>query len=186
MKTGGIVATAVFVILALLFAWLYNRLIGLRNLVRASWSDIDVLLKKRHDLVENLVGTVKGYAGHEKATLSAVTKARARAMQAQGPDGRGKEEASLRDKLASLFAIAEGYPDLKANESFLQLQKQLADIENGIECARRYYNAVVRDANNAVEMFPSNVVASWFGFVRQEYFQLDAPSERERVDVRVS
>jgi LemA protein len=166
--------------------WLFNRLVRLRNLLRSSWSDIDVLLKKRHDLVGNLVETVRGYASYEKATLLGVTEARARAMRAEGPAEKGREETDLGGRLSSLFAVAESYPDLKANESFLELQKQLAEIENGIEYARRYYNAVVRDYSTATETFPSNLVAPVFGFGREEYFQLDAPAERERIDVRIS
>ena len=185
-STGSIVGLAVIAGLFGCVAWLYNRLVRLRNLSRSSWSDIDVLLKKRHDLVGNLVDTVKGYAGHEKNTLLGVTEARARAMRAEGPGKRGEEESALGAKLSSLFAVAEEYPTLKANESFLELQKQLAEIENGIEYARRYYNAVVRDYNTATETFPSNMVASGFGFGGAEYFQLDSPRERERTDVRLS
>jgi LemA protein len=165
---------------------LFNRLVRLRNLVRSSWSDIDVMLRKRHDLVGNLVETVKGYAAHERTTLQAVTEVRARAMRASGPAGRGKEEAVLGDGISSLLALAEGYPDLKASDSFLALQKQLADLENGIEYARRYYNAVVRDFNTATETFPSNLVSSPFGFTREEFFRLDSAKEGERVDVRLS
>jgi len=183
---GTIGALAAIAGLSGTLAWLYNRLVRLRNLARSSWSDIDVLLKKRHDLVGNLVEIVKGYAGYEKATLLGVTEARARAMRAEGPGERGKEEAALGEKLPSLFAVAEAYPGLKASESFLELQKQLAEIENGIEYARRYYNAVVRDYNTANETFPSNLVAPRFGFVRAEFFQLDSPGERERTDVRIS
>ncbi len=171
---------------AVFLAWLYNRLVRLRNLSRSSWSDIDVLLKKRHDLVGNLVEAVKGYAGYEKAVLREVTEARARAMGAEGPDARGKEENALREKVSSLVAVAEGYPDLKASESYLMLQKQLAGIENDIEYARRYYNAVVRDYNTAAETFPSNLFARLFGFGPAEFFQLDAPGERERAGVRLS
>jgi len=166
--------------------WLYNRLVRLRNLVRSSWSDIDVLLKKRHDLVGNLVETVKGYADYEKAVLFGVTEARARAIRAAGPGEKGKEEADLGEKLSSLFAVAENYPVLKADESFLALQKQLVELENGIEYARRYYNAVVRDYNTATETFPSNLVAPLLGFERAEFFRVDAPPERERADVRLS
>ncbi|MEW6720867.1 MAG: LemA family protein [Thermodesulfobacteriota bacterium] len=165
---------------------LYNRLVKLRNLSRSSWSDIDVLLKKRHDLVGNLVETVKGYAGYEKSVLQGVTEARARAMLAEGPAGKGKEEAALREALPSLFAVAESYPDLKASGGYLELQKQLAEIENGIEYARRYYNAVVRDYSTAMETFPANLFARPFGFRPAEYFQLDAPAERNRTDVRLS
>jgi len=165
---------------------LYNRLVRLRNTLRASWSDIDILLKKRHDLVPNLVEVVKGYAAHEQRTLSGVTEARARAMRAVDPTNKGREENLFTDALKSLFAVAEGYPDLKANTSFLELQGQLVEIENGIEYARRYYNAVVRDYNTMTETFPSNLVASGFGFVRGKFFELSSPGERDRVDVSFS
>jgi LemA protein len=144
------------------------------------------MLRKRHDLVGNLVETVKGYAAHERTTLQAVTETRARAMRAAGPGEKGKEEAALGESLSSLLALAEGYPDLKASDSFLALQKQLADLENGIEYARRYYNAVVRDFNTATETFPSILVASPFGFTREEFFRLDSAEEGERIDVRLS
>jgi LemA protein len=169
-----------------LFVWLYNRLVRLRNLARSSWSDIDVMLRKRYDLVGNLVETVKGYAAFEKSTLLGVTEARTRAMRAAGPGEKGKEETALGERLSSLFVLAEGYPDLKASETFLTLQKQLTELENGIEYARRYYNAVVRDYNTATETFPSTLVASLFGFAREEFFHLDSPAERERTDVRLS
>jgi LemA protein len=165
---------------------LYNRLVRLRNTLRASWSDIDILLKKRHDLVPNLVEVVKGYAAHEQRTLAGVTEARSRAMRAVDPTDKGREENLFTDALKSLFAVAEGYPDLKANTSFLELQGQLVEIENGIEYARRYYNAVVRDYNTMTETFPSNLVASGFGFVRGKFFELSSPGERDRVDVSFS
>lgn len=165
---------------------LYNRLVRLRNLVRSSWSDIDVMLKKRHDLVGNLVETVKGYAAYEKSVLLGVTEARARAMQARGPVEQGNEEGVLGARIAALLAVVESYPELKANENFLELQRQLAALENDIEYARRYYNAVVRDYTTATETFPSNIVASGFGFGGAEYFRLDSPRERERTDVRLS
>ncbi|MBE0603582.1 MAG: DUF2207 domain-containing protein, partial [Deltaproteobacteria bacterium] len=184
--TGTVAIFAAVAGILSFLAWLYNRLVRLRNLSRSSWSDIDVLLKKRHDLVGNLVEAVKGYAAYEKSVLQGVTEARARAMRAEGPGERGKEENLLREKVASLFAVAESYPDLKASESYLLLQKQLAEIENGIEYARRYYNAVVRDYNTAAETFPSNLFSRAFGFGPAEFFQLDAPGERERTDVRLS
>ena len=184
--TGTLIAAAVLASFSGLLAWLYNRLVRLRNLSRSSWSDIDVLLKKRHDLVENLVETVKGYAGYEQATLLGVTEARARALRAAGPADRGKEEAVLGERVSSLFAVAEQYPVLKASEGYLLLQKQFVEIENGIEYARRYYNAVVRDYNTATETFPSNLVAPLFGFREAEYFRLDSPTERERTDARLS
>jgi len=157
-STGTIATLAVVSVLSGALVWLYNRLVRLRNLVRSSWSDIDVMLRKRHD----------------------------RAMRAAGPAEKGPEEGTLGRSLSSLFAVAENYPELKASESFLALQKQLAELENGIEYARRYYNAVVRDYNSATETFPSTLVASLFGFAREEFFRLDSPAERERTDVRLS
>lgn len=183
---GYTAALAVFAGISGCLVWLYNRLVRLRNLARSSWSDIDVFLKKRHDLVGNLVETVKGYAVHEKTVLLGVTEARARAMRAAGPGEKGKEETVLGETLKSLFAVAERYPDLKASDSFLLLQKQLAELENGIEYARRYYNAVVRDYNSATETVPSNLVALLFGFGREEFFLMESPQERERPDVRFS
>lgn len=186
MTNGAIGAVTAFAGISVIVAWLYNRLVRLRNLARSSWSDIDVMLRKRYDLVGNLVETVKGYAAHERTTLHEVTEARTRAMRAAGPGEKGKEEAALGERLGSLFAVAEGYPDLKASESFLTLQKQLAELENGIEYARRYYNAVVRDYNSATETFPSTLVASLFGFVPGEFFRIESPGEREQTDVRLS
>jgi LemA protein len=183
---GAIGAIAAIAGASALIGWIYNRLVRLRNLVRSSWSDIDVMLRKRYDLVGNLVETVKGYAAHEKTTLQGVTEARAKAMGAAGPGEKGKEENTLGERLASLFAVAEGYPDLKASGSFLTLQKQLAELENGIEYARRYYNAVVRDYNSATETFPSTLVASLFRFVPGEFFRLESAKEGERTDVRLS
>jgi len=182
----GWVAAAVLAGASGYAAWLYNRLVRLRNLTRSSWSDIDVLLKKRHDLVDNLVETVRGYAAYEKATLSAVTDARARAIRAEGPGEKGPEETVLGERVRSLIAVAERYPDLKANANFLDLQRALAELENGIEYARRYYNAVVRDYRTATEVFPANLLAAGLGFGEEPFFQLDAPAERERTDVRIS
>jgi len=164
---------------------LYNKLIRLRNTVRSSWSDIDVQLKKRYDLVPNLVETVKGYASHEKSVFENVTKARSMAMHAATPADKAKAESFLSDTLKSLFALAEAYPDLKANANFMQLQAQLKELEDNIEYARRYYNAVVRDFNITVESFPSNIIASSFGFKQEEFFELEAP-EIERKPVKVS
>lgn len=186
MTIAGIGAIAAVAGISGAIVWLYNRLVRLRNLSRSSWSDIDVMLRKRYDLVGNLVETVKGYAAFEKATLLGVTEARARAMRVDSPAQKGKEETALGDNLRSLFAVAENYPDLKASESFLTLQKQLVELENGIEYARRYYNAVVRDYNTSTETFPSTLVASLFGFGRREFFQVDSPEERDRADVRIS
>mgnify|MGYP005862746243 FL=1 len=164
---------------------IYNKLIRLRNTVKSSWSDIDVQCKKRFDLVPNLVETVKGYASHEKTVFEKVTQARSMAMQASSPAEMAKAENMLRDTLKSLFAVAEAYPELKANANFLQLQSQLQELENNIEYARRYYNAVVRDYNILIESFPSNLIASQFHFKQEELFQLEAPVE-ERKPVKVS
>ena len=176
---------AFLVLIVLFVVVLYNRFVRLRNMVRSSWSDIDVQLKKRYDLVPNLVETVKGYASHEKSVLEKVTEARTMAMQASSPAEKAKAENIFRDTLKSLFAVAEAYPDLKANANFLQLQSQLKEIEDAIEYARRYYNAVVRDLNTLIESFPSNIIASQFGFAREDLFQLASP-EIERQPVKVS
>lgn len=175
-----IIAVLVFAVIAI-----YNKLVRLRNTVKSSWSDIDVQCKKRYDLVPNLVETVKGYASHEKAVFEKVTQARSMAMQASSPAEMAKAENMLRDTLKSLFAVAEAYPELKANANFLQLQSQLQELENNIESARRYYNAVVRDYNILIESFPSNLIASQFGFKQEELFQLEAP-EVERKPIKVS
>lgn len=177
------------VVVALLVLWvvsIYNRLVRLRNTVKSSWSDIDVQLKKRFDLVPNLVETVKGYAAHEKTVLEKVTQARSLAMQATTPEKMAKAENMLRESLKSLFAVAEAYPDLKANANFLQLQSQLQDLETSIESARRYYNAVVRDYNTLIESFPSNLIAAQFRFRQEEFFQLESPGERQPVRVSFS
>jgi LemA protein len=176
-------------IVALAVIWgisIYNRLVKLRNTTQSSWSDIDVLLKKRYNLVDNLVETVKGYATHEKGTLTGVTEARSRAMQAQGPEEKARAENIFKDTLKSLFAVAEAYPDLKANQNFLELQGQLMELENGIEYARRYYNAVVRDFNTLQETFPANVVAKQYAFTRAQFFELAGAEEREPVKVKFS
>src|SRR4030042_887749 len=176
----GIVVVALLAGIAI-----YNKLVRLRNTVKSSWSDIDVQCKKRYDLVPNLVETVKGYASHEKTVFEKVTQARSMAMQATSPAEMAKAENMLRDTLKSLFAVAEAYPELKANANFLQLQSQLQELENNIEYARRYYIAVARDYNIVIESFPSNLVASQFGFKQEQLFQLEAP-EAERKPVKAS
>ncbi|MDP1993183.1 MAG: LemA family protein [Syntrophales bacterium] len=180
--TWIIIAVAAIVAVAVIS--LYNKLVRLRNTVRSAWSDIDVQLKKRYDLVPNLVETVKGYAAHEQSLFTKVTDARAQAIKATGPTETAKAENLLRDSLKNLFAVAEAYPDLKANQNFLQLQTQLKEIEDNIEAARRYYNAVVRDFNTAIEQFPSNLIASQFGFEKSDFFGLESP-EVERKPVKV-
>ena len=180
-----IVILIIIVILVIAAVAIYNKLVRLRNTVKSSWSDIDVQCKKRYDLVPNLVETVKGYASHEKTVFEKVTQARTIGMQANSPAEMAKAENMLRDTLKSLFAVAEAYPELKANANFMQLQSQLQELENNIEYARRYYNAVVRDYNILIESFPSNLIASQFNFKKEELFQLETP-EVERKPVKVS
>ena len=159
----------------------YNKLVQLKNRCQQSWSDVDVQLQRRYDLIPNLVETVKGYAAHEKETFEKVTEARQRAINITGDNIAAKAAAEnmLTQTLRSLFAVAEAYPDLKANQNFLDLQEQLAKIEEQIQLARRYYNAVARDNNNAVQMFPSNIVANIFRFKLAEYFELEEPEARK-------
>ncbi len=157
--------------------YIYNRLVRLRNTVASSWSDIGVLLKKRYDLVDNLVETVKGYAAHENKTLTDVTAARSRAAVAVSPGEKSRAEGAFGQILGNLFAVAESYPDLKANAGFLNLQQQVRDLEDQVEHARRYYNAVVRDYNTLIESFPANLIAGSFGFTKSEFFEPPTPSE---------
>lgn len=164
---------------------IYNKLVRLRTTVKSSWSDIDVHLKKRYDLVPNLVETVKGYAAHEKTVFEKVTEARSFAMKASTPADKAKAENPFSETLKSLFAVAEAYPELKSNTNFLQLQTQLKELEDNIEYARRYYNAVVRDYNIMIETFPSNIIANWFRFVKKEFFELEEPGV-EKKPVKVS
>jgi LemA protein len=168
---AGIVVVVGFIIAT------YNGLIRLRNLCDNAWSDVDVQLKRRYDLIPNLVSTVKGYASHEKEVLENVTKARAEATTAKTPGEQSKAENMLTGALRQLFAVAENYPELKANTNFLDLQKNLSEVEDNIQNARRYYNAVVRDNNIKVESFPSNIVATTFGFKKREFFEM-AEGER--------
>jgi LemA protein len=163
------------VALVLLFSvGTYNALVRLRQHVRESWSAIDTELKRRYDLIPNLVETVKGYAAHEKETLDAVTQARTRAVASTGSPGQqAADEAPLVQALGRLFAVAEAYPDLKANQNFLELQRELGNTEDRIQAARRFYNANVRELNTRVEVFPSNIIASTFGFQREEFFEIE-------------
>ena len=179
--------TLILIIVAvLLVIWLiasYNKLITWRNRVQESWSDIDVQLKRRYDLIPNLVNTVKGYATHEQATFEKVIQARNSAMSAQGTAEQGEAENMLSGALKSLFAVTESYPELKANENFLELQRELSDTENKIQAARRFYNGNVRDLNIKTESFPSNVIASMFKFVKKEFFELEEEVAKEPVKV---
>jgi LemA protein len=158
---------------------LYNSLVRLRVQCDNAWADIDVQLKRRYDLIPNLVETVKGYAGHERETLEGVVNARNRAMTTQGPAAKAEAEGLLTQALRQVFALAEAYPQLRAVESFTQLQGTLSQIEDTIQNARRYYNAVVRDLNTRIAVFPSNVIAGMFGFKPREFFEITAPAERE-------
>ena len=161
----------------------YNSLIVLKNKVDEGWSDIDTQLKRRYDLIPNMVETVKGYAKHEKSTFEAVTKARAAAMQAGTPDAKAKAENMLSSTLKSLFAIAENYPELKANENFMKLQETLSEIEEHIQMSRRYYNGTVRDFNTKLQVFPNNIFAGILGFKKRDFFEI---GENERKNVKVS
>ena len=176
-----IIIVAVVAVVAILVISIYNKLVKLRNTVKSSWSDIDVQLKKRFDLVPSLVETVKGYASHEKSLLEKVTQARSAAMQGGSPKDMAAKDNFLAGTLKSLFAVAEAYPELKANENFVKLQAQFQELENDIEAARRYYNAVVRDLNITIESFPSNIIASMFGFKQEEFFQLESDEERKPI-----
>ena len=163
---------------------IYNSLVGLRVRADSAWSDIDIQLKRRHDLIPNLVETVKGYAGHEKSTFENIAKFRSMAMQATGPADRAQAEGQLTMALKSLFAVAENYPQLRASENFTSLQNSLSEIEDNLQNARRYYNAVVRDLNTSIQVFPKNLVANMFGFQQRAFFELEAPAERQAPAVK--
>ncbi|MCE3076786.1 LemA family protein [Chryseobacterium gwangjuense] len=158
---------------------IYNRLVKLKNLVQEAWSGIDVMLKKRHDLIPNLVETVKGYATHERETLESVTRARNQAVAAGSVEAKEAAEKNLNQAMMNLFAVAEQYPDLKANANFQQLQAELTSIENDIEKSRRYYNGTARENNTLVESFPSNIVANMYKFEKVSYFELENIADRE-------
>ncbi len=170
-------------LIALWVVYTYNRLISLRNRSQEGWSDIDVQLKRRYDLIPNLVATVKGYAKHEEGVFTRVTDARTRAMGAKTLAERGEAENMLTDTLKSLFAVAENYPDLKASVNFAKLQDELADTENKIQASRRFYNGLVRDLNTMIQSFPNNVIASLFKFTSQEFFALEQEEAKEPVKV---
>lgn len=182
MITSWIIGIIVAVVAYILFA--YNSLVRQKNRAQEAWSDIDVQLKRRHNLIPNLIETVKGYASHERATLDSVTAARTQALAAQTPTQHAQAENALSSTLKSLFAVSENYPDLKSNTNFLELQRELSDTENKIQASRRFYNGVVRDFNTAIETVPNNVIASMFGFAQREFFELDDESERAVPEVR--
>ena len=180
----GLVGIAVVVGLAVWVVVTYNRLVGLRNRCEEAWSGIDVQLQRRADVVPNLVETVKGYAGHERETLERVVEARNEVVRAGGPAEAGRADDELEGALRQLFAVAEAYPDLKASTNFLQLQRELADLEEDISFARRYHNAVVEDLNTGIQTFPSVLVARPFEFREREYFKA-GPGDRQVPDVEL-
>lgn len=178
----------VLAVVAVLILWViaaYNTFVKLTNRVKEGWSDIEVQMKRRYDLIPNLVETVKGYASHEAGTLQKVTEARTKAMGAQGVAERAEAENMLTGALKSIFALSESYPDLKANTNFLELQRELSDTENKIQAARRFYNSVVQELNNALQSFPSNIIGSMFGFTQRDFFALGEDEQAARNPVKV-
>src|ERR1035437_1023683 len=182
---SGYIMLGILVVLVLWAILSYNKFITLINRAKEAWSDIDVQLKRRYDLIPNLVNTVKGYATHETEAFENVTKARAQAMGAQNIVDKGKTENMLAGALKSVFAIAEAYPELKANQNFMSLQTELSDTENKIQSSRRFYNGNVRDLNITVDSFPSNLVARAFHFVKMELFTLDESEAAAKKPVEV-
>lgn len=178
------VVIALVVLVALYAIGIYNRLVKGKNLVAEAWSGIDVQLKKRYDLIPNLVETVKGYAAHEKETFENVTRARTAAEQATTVEGHQAAEKQLSGALMNLIAVAERYPDLKANTNFMELQNMLSVVEGDIEKSRRYYNGTVRDQNTLIESFPSNMIANSYGFTKATLFELENPAEKNAPSVK--
>ena len=178
-----IVIVALIVLAAIYVVTAFNSLIRLRNRAEEGFSDIDVQLKRRHDLIPNLVETVKGYAAHERQVLENVTAARSSAVAASGPEARAQAENALTGALRQLFAVAENYPDLKASRNFLELQNEITDTEDKIQAARRFYNMTVRDLNIKIESFPSSIIANMRGIQKREFFELEEPADREVPEV---
>jgi LemA protein len=178
--------TITSIIIAFILIWLvyiYNRFIKQKNIVKEAWSGIDVQLKRRYDLIPNLVDTVKGYSGYEKELMQDITELRAKSMQLNSPGEKVKPESDLSGRLKTLLAVAENYPDLKASSSFLNLQQQLTEVEDQIQYARRYYNGAVRDYNTLIQSFPANILASAFRFRQEEFFEITLATERETPQV---
>ena len=186
MLIAIIVIVVVVIVLALIVIGVNNSMIGARNRVDESWSGIDVQLKRRHDLVPNLVETVKGYASHERETFQKVTEARAEAMKAQGPAEAGAAEAKLGSVLGDLRAISENYPELRATENFQQLSRNLSELEDEIQAARRIYNSNVQAYNTKIQVFPNSVIANNRGFTPREFFEIEDAGDREPVQVSFS
>lgn len=187
MTTTSIVLVSLLAAAVLLVGWIiavYNGLIVLKNRVNKAWSDIDVQLKRRYDLIPNLVETVKGYAKHEAETLEKVVQARNMAMGAQTAEEHAAAENALSSTLKSIFALSEAYPDLKANQNYLQLQDDLKDAEDKIQASRRFYNANVRDFNTKIQVFPNNVIAGNLNFKKYGFFEITDATQRENVQVK--
>lgn len=183
--TGLIIIVILIAIVALFAVGMYNTLVRARNAVKNAWSQIDVQLNRRHDLIPNLVETVKGYVTHERETLESVTRARQQAIQVSGDlNDKARAENQLTQTLRSLFAVSEAYPDLKANQNFLALQEELASTENRISFARQYYNDSVLNLNNRIEMFPTNIFAGMFGFTKEQFFEVETAEARAPVQVK--
>ena len=179
METYLLVILVILIVLGLWVVMIYNGLIRLKVRTNEAWSDIDVQLKRRYDLIPNLINTVKGYATHEKELFENVTKARANAMNAQNPEAKAGAENMLSGALKSLFAVSENYPQLRANENFLELQRELSDTENKIQASRRFYNGNVRDLNTKIQVFPDSIVAGILNIQKREFFEIEEPKEKE-------
>jgi LemA protein len=179
METYLIVILVILAVLGLWVVMIYNGLVRLKVRTNEAWSDIDVQLKRRYDLIPNLINTVKGYATHERELFEKVTKARANAMNAQNPEEKAGAENMLSGALKSLFAVSENYPDLKANENFLELQRELSDTENKIQASRRFYNGNVRDLNTKIQVFPDSIVANMLKIGKREFFEIEDVKEKE-------
>lgn len=182
-----ILSIIILVIVAAVILWViavFNNLVALKNRAKEAWADIDVQLKRRYDLIPNLVETVRGYAAHERELFEKVTKARASAMGAKGAHDKAEAENFLSQTLKSLFAVSENYPDLKASVNFLELQRELTDTEDKVQASRRFYNTNVRDLNIKIESFPANMIANVFGFKQMELFEAASEAERQPVSVK--
>ena len=186
MSTPFIIFLGILAVIVLWVIFAYNRFVAFVNRVKESWADIDVQLKRRYDLIPNLISSVKGYVAHERQTLEKVTEARTMAMQAGTIKEHEKSENMLTGALKSLFAVAESYPDLKANQNFLELQRELSDTENKIQAARRFYNGNVMDLNTKIDSFPANVIAGMFRFRKSDFFELGEGEEAAKKPVNVS
>lgn len=179
-----IIILAIIVILVFWMFGMYNGLVRLRNQVKNAWSQIDVQLKRRHDLIPNLVETAKGYMKHERETLESITKARNLAVQAQGPAAQGKAEGQLNEAISRFLVVVENYPDLKASQNFLALQEELTTTENKVGFARQFYNDQVQQFNTKIESVPTNIIANMFNFKQAEFFEIEVAAEREAPQVK--